>query len=600
MFFCPESIRKNLVLDNFLAIYGTGNVVSLKKHKFWTNIIGIFFIIAFVALAVHMGRIQLIDHNKYRKLAKIQQCKKIELPARRGSILDRNGNKLAESLQVGSLYADPTEIDDISSVSHHLSKVLKLNKSKLTKLLNTNKNKRFVWIKRKVSDKEIDAVTGLTLKGVYVKHEYHRFYPNEQLGSHILGFTNIDEEGLEGVELSFNSILSGKPGYKLIARDALQRQIITPDSEIEPPQHGKSIVLTIDTNIQRFAEEELEVACKKWMPASASAIVMDPMTGEVLAIANYPTYNPNHFKKSSLHARRNLAVTDGFEPGSIMKTVVISGIFEQGIAGPDDVLFCNNGTYEIDGRILHDTHGGHGNLTVSEIIAYSSNIGMAKLGMLMGNEKMYQYLKQFNFGEKTGIELPGEVGGIFRPLKQWSKKYSLVSISIGHEIAVTPLQFITAFCSIPNGGLLLKPGIVKSIISYDGKGEEEFEYPQPVRRVMSASTARNIMNPILRKVVTEGTGKNAELLEYDVAGKTGTSQKTHGQGGRYSHEKYIGSFIAYAPTEQPRISVLVVINEPQNGSYYGGTVAAPVVREIIKRSLLYLKVEPLKFRTAMQ
>lgn len=572
----------------------------LKKHKFWANLIGTFLIITFIALAVHMGRIQIVDHNKYSKLARIQQCKKIELPARRGLILDRNGNKLAESLQVGSLYADPIEIDDVSSAAYQLSRILKLNKAKLTKLLNTNKNKRFVWIKRKVSDKEIDEVTGLSLKGVYVKHEYHRFYPNEQLGSHILGFTNIDEEGLEGIELSSNSLLSGKPGYKLISRDALQRQIITPETEIEPPQHGNSIVLTIDTNIQRFTEEELEIACKKWMPASASAVVMDPMTGEVLAMANYPTYNPNHIKKSSLHARRNLAITDCYEPGSIMKAIVISGLFEQGLIRPNDVLFCNNGAYEIDGRILHDTHGGHGNLTISEIIAYSSNIGMAKLGILMGNEKMYQYLKQFNFGEKTGIELPGEAGGIFRPLRQWSKKYSLVSISIGHEIATTPLQFITAFCSIPNGGLLLKPKIIKSIINCDGKIVEEFQCPQPVRRIMSANTARNIVNPILRKAVTEGTGKNAELLEYNIAGKTGTSQKTDGKGGRYSREKYVGSFIAYAPAEQPRICVLVMVNEPQNGSYYGGTVAAPVVREIIKRSLLYLKIEPLKFRTAMQ
>ncbi|HLE88085.1 MAG TPA: penicillin-binding protein 2 [Candidatus Brocadiaceae bacterium] len=553
---------------------------------------------AFIALAVRIGRIQLVDHEKYIKLAKAQQCKKIELPARRGSILDRNGIKLAESLQVGSVYVDPAEIEDIPTVVYQLNKLLKLNSSKLVKQLN--REKRFIWIKRKVSEEELNAVAKLSLKGVYIKCESHRFYPNQQLGSHILGFTNVDEKGLEGVELSFDSVLSGKPGFKLINRDALQRQIITPDDDVQMPKHGDSVVLTIDANIQRFAEEELEIAYKKWEPASATAIVMDTMTGEVLAMCNYPTYDPNHFKKYPPCSRRNLAVTDCYEPGSLIKPIVISGIFEQGLVKPDDVLFCNNGACEIEGRVLHDTHGGHGNLTVSEIVAYSSNIGMAKLGMLMGNEKMYRHLKQFNFGEKTGIELPGEIGGIFRPLKQWSRKYTLISISIGHEIAVTPLQFITTFCSIPNGGLLLKPKIVKSIIDNNNETIEESQRPQPVARVMRANVARNIMNPILKKVVTEGTGKNANLLEYDVAGKTGTSQKADGDGGRYSHEKHVGSFIAYAPAEHPRICVLVMINEPRNGAYYGSTVAAPVVREIIRRSLLYLGVEPSKFQIAMQ
>lgn len=282
-----------------------------------------------------------------------------------------------------------------------------------------------------------------------------------------------------------------------------------------------------------------------------------------------------------------------------MKPIVIVGIFEQGIIKPNDVLFCNNGTYEINGRIIHDTHGGHGNLTASEIIAYSSNIGMSKLGMLMGNEKMYHHLRQFNFGEKTGIELPGEINGIFRPLKQWSK-YSLVSVSIGHELAVTPLQFITAFCSIPNGGLLQKPRIVESIIGIDGETiKKDLNSSHKIRRVIDENVARNIMNPILKKVVTDGTGKNANLLEYDVAGKTGTSQKAQDSGGRYSHDKYVGSFIAYAPAENPRVCVLVMINEPKNGAYYGGTVSAPVVREIIRRSLLYLGIEPTKFQMTM-
>lgn len=571
--------------------------MPLKRHKFWANITGVFLIAVFLALAVRIGRIQLIEQDMYSKLAKMQQWKKIELPARRGSILDRNGSILAESLQVGSVYADPAEIEDPSFVAYQLSKVLKLNSSKTVRLLS--QDKRFVWIKRMIGDEELNAVAKLSLKGVYVKHEYYRFYPYEKLGSHVLGFTNIDGKGIEGIELSCNDVLFGEPGYKLINRDALQRQIVTPDAEVQLPKHGSNVVLTIDANIQRITEEELKVACEKCMPFSATAIVMDPMTGEVLAMANYPTFDPNHFKKYPPGSRRNLAVTDCYEPGSLMKPLVVSGAFEQGIVRPDDVFFCNNGTFEIEGRILHDTHKGHGNLTISEIIAQSSNIGMAKVGLLMGTEKMYRYLKQFNFGERTGIELPGEVGGIFRPLNQWSKKYSLVSISIGHEIAVTPLQFIAAFCTIPNGGMLLKPRIIKSTRYDDHTKTAGVQHSQVMERVMSANVARNIMNPILMKVVAEGTGKNANLLEYDVAGKTGTSQKTHGEGGRYSHDKHVGSFIAYAPAGRPRVCVLVMINEPRKGEYYGGTVAAPVVAEIMRRSLVYLHVEPARFKMAM-
>ncbi|OQY99942.1 MAG: hypothetical protein B6D35_08190 [Candidatus Brocadia sp. UTAMX2] len=570
--------------------------MPLKKHKFWTNITGILLIIAFLALAVHLGRIQLTDHEKYSRLARAQQCKKVELPARRGPILDRNGLALAESLQVESVYADPSEIEDISTAASRLSKVLKLNPVKLIKLLH--KDKRFVWIKRKISDEELNAVAGLSLKGVYVKHEYHRFYPNGSLGSHILGFTNIDERGLEGIELAFDDVLSGEPGYKLINRDALQRQIITPDAEIRLPRHGNKVVLTIDANIQRLTEEELETACEKWKPLSATAVVMNPMNGEVLAMANYPTYDPNHFKKYPPCARRNLAITDSYEPGSLMKPIVLSGIFEYGLAKPDDVVFCDNGVAVIEGRRLRDTHG-YGNLTISDIIAYSSNIGMAKVGLRMGNEKMYRYLKQFNFGEKTGIELPGEIGGVFRPLKQWSRKYSLISISIGHEIAVTPLQFINAFCCIPNGGQWVRPKITMATISTDDKRKRELQPVHDMKRVMSSDVARAIMNPILMKVVTDGTGENANLLEYEVAGKTGTSQKVQSDGS-YAHDKHVGSFIAYAPAERPRICVLVMINEPQKGAYYGGTVAAPVVREVILRSLIYLGEEPARFKMAMQ
>ena len=566
-----------------------------NMHRFWTNTIGFMLILVFIGLAVNLCRIQVIEHDKYVKLAKEQQSKKVTLSARRGLILDRNGRKLAESLRVGSVYANPSAIKDVSIVASHLSKVLQLDPSKVSAKLE--KDKKFVWIKRRVGDEELKEIRKLSLPGVYIEHEYQRFYQNGPLGSHVIGFTDIDENGLEGIELSCNQALLGEPGYKRMYRDAQQSHILTADTEMRRPRHGNNVMLTIDANIQRFAEEELENLGKTWSPASATAIVMDTSTGEILAMANLPAYDPNNVGKYPASARKNLAVTDYYEPGSIIKPIVLAGIFENKLARPNDMINCENGRYVMGKRILHDSHR-YDTLTVAEIVTHSSNIGMAKLGMRMGIEKMYRHLEQFNFGNKSGIELSGEQAGIFRPLKSWSKQFSLVSVSIGHEIAATPLQFVTIFSSIANGGLLLKPVIIKSITGNDGKIKEEYNAPQIIRRVMSEEVARDLLNPILVDAVRNGTGKRAFLAEYEVAGKTGTSQKVNKSDGRYSRNKYIASFVAYAPAENPRICVLIMVDEPK-GAYYGGTVAAPSVREIIKKTLQYLEVEPLKLKMAM-
>ena len=575
-------------------------MVPLKKHKFLVNIIGTFLIAAFIALIVRLGSVQITDHNKYVGLAKQQQSKKTILPARRGMILDRNGTKLAESLQLGTVCAYPPHIKDVKTAAQQLGKVLKLKPSELTRRLVNGGG--FVLIKRKVNDKDIDAVEKLSLKGIYVEREYHRFYPNRQLAAHVIGTADVNDAGTYGIELVCNDTLTGEPGYKITGRDALQRPITTLDAEFKPPVHGEDVVLTIDANIQRFAEEELEVACKKWAPLNATAIVMDPMTAEVLALANYPTFDPNQSKTYSRNVasndvRKNIAISDCYEPGSIMKPIVVSGVFEQGLARPGEMIYCEEGAWKINGHTMHDSHKGYGNLTVTDVIALSSNIGTGKLGTRLGSEKLYKHLKQFNFGEKTGIELPGESRGIFNPLNSWYKN-SVENISIGQGIAVTSLQFITAFCSIPNGGQLIKPSIIKSKVNNDDKTAEGVSGQKVIRRVMSERVARGIMNPILRKVVTDGTAKCANIEEYEVAGKTGTAQKTEGKG--YSHSKFVASFIAYAPAERPRICVLVAINEPKNGAYYGGVVAAPVVREIIARSLFYLKVEPSQVKLSMQ
>ncbi|MBI5309185.1 MAG: penicillin-binding protein 2, partial [Planctomycetes bacterium] len=478
-------------------------MVPLEKHKLLVNIIGTFLIAAFIALIVRLGSVQITDHDTYVELAKQQQLKKINLPARRGMILDRNGTRLAESLQLGSVCAYPPQIKDVKTTAHQLSKVLKLKQSELTRRLVNGGN--FVLIKRKVNDKDVDAVEKLSLKGIYIEREYHRFYPNRQLAAHVIGSTDANDAGTYGIELVCNDTLTGEPGYKITGRDALQRQITTPDAEFKAPVHGEDVVLTIDANIQRFAEEELEAACKKWAPLNATAIVIDPMTAEVLALANYPTFDPNQSKTYSRNVashdvRKNIAITDCYEPGSIMKPIVVSGVFEQGLAKPGDMVYCEDGVWRINGHTMHDSHKGYGNLTVTDVIALSSNIGTGKLGLRLGSEKLYKHLKQFNFGEKTGIELPGESRGIFNPLKSWYKS-SVENISIGQGIAVTSLQFITAFCSIPNGGQLLKPSIIKSKERNDDNTVKNVSGQKVVRRVMSERVARDIMNPILRKVV---------------------------------------------------------------------------------------------------
>jgi len=555
---------------------------------------GVFII--FLALLYQLVRIQILDHRKYHTLALSQQFKRLEIPTRRGLIFDRNGLKLAESIQVSSVFADPLLIEDRKKTAQVISDVLSLNTANVAKLLNSKK--RFVWIKRRIEDKHAEAIRRLKLQGIGLRDEYKRVYPYGELGCHVIGFTDVDETGLEGVERSLNQTLSGSKGYKVIEKDGHQRQISTLNEETVSARYGDSIFLTIDYNIQSIVENELESACLKWRPNSATAIVMDPSTGEILAMANRPSFNPNFVQSSKQHERRNRAITDCFEPGSLIKPLVVCGALNSGLVREDETFFCYNGTYKVRSRVIRDTHP-YDYLTVSEIVINSSNIGMVQLGMLMGKKRLYNQLSNLSFGEKTGIELPGEAKGIIRPLNRWTAD-SIASIAFGYEMAATPLQLTTAFCSIANGGTLLRPRIVYAITDFTGeKVKKRYELPERIRRVISPEVARGVMSPILEGVVKEGTGKKAMLFEYRVAGKTGTVKKLEKIENkmRYSNDKYIGSFIGYAPADKPRICVLVTLDEPKNGDCYGGTVAAPVVRDITKRVLRYMRVEPQYIRT---
>ena len=528
-----------------------------RSHRIKASILYVGIFVMFSALMFQLVRIQIVEHKKYSTLALSQQTKRLELPTSRGLVFDRNGVELAKSMQVNSVFADPLLIKDKKSVAQIISKNLSLNTEGVVNLLN--KKKRFVWIKRRVTDEEAEIIKGLGLQGIGLRDEYKRVYPNGELCSHVIGFTDIDENGLEGIERTFNQVLSGNKGYKVVERDGRQRQISTLSGETVSARNGYNVFLTIDSEIQAIVEDELESAYLKWAPDSATAIVMDPFSGEILAMANYPSFDPNFVQKSKIHERRNRAITDYFEPGSVIKPIIVCGALESGLVSEDESFFCHNGTYKVRGRVISDVHH-YGYLTVSEILINSSNIGMAQLGQLMERDRLYSHLRSFAFGEKTGIRLPGEARGILRPLNQWTAD-SAISVAFGYEIAVTPLQLITAYCSIANGGTLLQPKIVYAISDYTGKRvKKNDEVPMRASRVVSTRVARGIMNPILADVVRIGTGRNAKLLEYDIAGKTGTTKKLHKVGNKwvYSNSKHIGTFIGYAPVDDPRVCVLVM------------------------------------------
>ena len=569
-----------------------------KCYKIRANILCLCIFVIFTALLYQLVRIQIFDHKKYTSLAFSQQFKKQDIPTRRGVIFDRNGLKLAESVQVSSVFADPLVIKDKKKTAQVVSQVLGLNKTKVEKLLN--KKKRFVWVKRRVLDEQEDVLKQLNLKGIGFRYEYKRVYPYEKLCSHILGFTDIDQNGLEGIESSLNQVITGSKGSKVVEKDGRQRQFSTLQGETVSAKYGNSVFLTIDCKIQSIVEDELENACSKWKPDSAVAIAMDPFTGEVLAMANYPSFNPNFVQDSSPRERRNRVITDCFEPGSLIKPLIVSGALDSGLVKEDDQFFCHNGAFKVRSRVIRDVHS-YGYLSVSDIVVHSSNIGMAQLGMHMNKNRLYSYLKEFSFGEKTGIQLPGEAKGIVRPLNLWSLD-STISVSFGYETAVTPIQLVTAFCSIANGGTLLKPQIVSKITDYSGKRvKKKYKTPERVRRVVSPEIAREVMSPILENVVKEGTGKKAMLFTYSVAGKTGTAKKLQRVGNKMKYSnKYIGSFVGYAPVDEPKVCVLLSLNEPKNGAYYGGTVAAPAVGNIIERTLDYMEVGAQYVQTAQR
>ena len=538
----------------------------------------------FIALFLRLVYLQVIRSDDFKSIASEQYDANIKLRAARGNIYDRNRRQLAISLKRRSLYVDASDLteEEISSSVIKLSSILGLKKEYIYNKLASKK--RFVWIARRLDDALADKVALMELAGAWFVDESMRFYPAGKLASHIIGFTGIDDNGLEGAESYYDNYLKGEAGWLTTFKDARRRSIISPESEFMPPIQGYNLVLNIDTVVQNIVEDALDKAYTKHKARSAIAIVMDPNTGDIIALANRPTYDPNDRASFDIDSRRDRAVADMFEPGSVFKIVPGSGSLEEKAVSLEDKFFGENGSYKIHGRILHD-HQPHQWLTFPEVLTKSSNIGIAKVAERLGAGALYRYSRAFGFGEKTGIDMPGEIEGLLRPLDKWSK-LSLASIPMGQEVGSTAMQLACAISVIANGGMLVEPHIAKSILDQSGNAIKEFG-PAVRRRVISSETASK-MRDILAGVVTDGTGTLARVPGYATGGKTGTSQKVE-PNGAYSHSKFVASFIGFAPVDKPAIAVVVVVDEPRP-YHYGGTVAAPVFSEIVGRTLRYLNV----------
>lgn len=543
-----------------------------------------FLGVCFVVIVARLFYLQNLKQDNFLELARYQHISKIKIKPERGEIHDRNGKPLAVNVEVESVYADPRLVEDPHLYAYHLTRLLGVDEKDTYEQLI--KDKAFVWIKRKVDVEIADQVRALNLKGVGFRKDVKRIYPNGRLLSNVLGFVGIDGEGLEGMELSMDSVLSGETGWRIVTKDARRREVWHCMPLEKPAVDGNTIELTIDNVIQYIAESELEVAYEKYKPVWAGIVVMRPKTGEILAMATRPTYDPNDFRDSTVASRRNRIITDIFEPGSIFKPVSCAAALNEGVVKFDDVFFCEYGAYRIHGHTLHDCSKFE-YLSFPQIIAVSSNIGTAKISMNLGEEKLYSYLSAFDFGKTSDIPLYGEGDGIFRHVDRWSK-LSIICIPMGQEISVTALQMLKAFSALANNGMLMQPYLIRRIYDQDGKVVQDFQ-PKEIRQVVTPMTAK-MMNEALKMVVRQGgTGINADIPEYTVAGKTGTAQKV--DNGRYSHTKYVGSFVGYVPADDPEISIIVVMDEPK-GSYYGGVVSAPVFREVARKTLKYLEILP--------
>jgi cell division protein FtsI/penicillin-binding protein 2 len=555
--------------------------VYINNYRRRSEAVFLFFLLLLLVFILRLLFIQFFRSNYLSAIADKQHNLFVELEPVRGTIYDSRHRPEAVNLPAESLYASPNEIkeNDKDAIIKKLTPLLGLDYAYLKDKLG--KKKSFVWLYRKLTPEQSLTVKKLNIRGLGFIKESRRTYPNSYLASHVLGFAGIDNTGLEGTELYRDKYLKGVAGWAVFLRDARQKRLDL-WRKMVLPRDGLNLTLTIDEVIQYIAERELDKAFKEYHAKGASIIVMDPHTGAILALANRPTYDLNNHSNVNKDMTRDRAICDMFEPGSVFKIVTASAALEENKVREEDRFFCENGAYRFGAHLLHD-HTSHGWLTFREVIEQSSNIGTVKVALLLGPEVVYRYAKLFGFGAKTGIDLPGEINGLLRPLGQWSKM-SISSIPIGQEVGVTAIQLASAISVIANGGQLMKPYILKEVRDKDGQLIKSTS-PVLIRKVISVDTASR-MKKMLTGVIEEGTGKLAKLIGFSAAGKTGTAQKIE-PNGAYSHNKFVATFMGFAPAEDPLVTIVVTLDEPY--PYYGGVVAAPVFKSVAGDVIRYLK-----------
>ncbi len=547
-----------------------------------TIVFWILIILGFIAI-YRIIDLQIINYSFYKDKAKKMHLSTIKQQIGRGSIYDRNNKILAESIKLQTIYICPRDIKEKNKVINVLKANLNLSEGYLLKKINSKKY--FEYIERKVDAATAEKILNEKLAGIYAQPEEKRFYPMSESAAHIVGFTGIDNTGLEGLEFKYEKYLHGKIGRTQIRRDALGRPILIESVEIKKAERGADLYLTIDSNLQFAAYNELKKTVEKFKANSGTVIIMNPNNGEIYAMANYPSYNPHNFKNYDKKIIRNRAITDFYEPGSTFKIFTMSAFLKEFKNGEQHKVFCGNGEYEYFGRKIHD-HEKYGWLTVPEIIKFSSNIGIVNLALKVGQEKLFNEYNKFGFGKETGIDLPGEAKGILRHYKNWDN-ISLTSVPYGQEVAVTSIQMAKAYSVIANGGYNITPHIVDRIVK-DNKviykaNNKKFS------KIIQENERQKLVSMLTSVTEKDGSGKKAALAGYSVAGKTGTAQKHNPDGRGYANGKYIASFIGFLPAEKPEVLTIVVVDEPK-GIYFGSEVAAPVYKNLNNIAVSTLKI----------
>jgi len=579
-------------------------------------LVGVCFVLVYLALVSRAYYLQVYSATKWQTLAARQHKKKITLTPQRGAIFDRNGEALAVSLVANSVYVNPTELRNLLAEAE-AERDAALKKSKPTSeepetaeepvhsiesiattlstrlglsypvvLAKLNKDKKFIWLKRRINGVEDRSLASQPMPGIHFIPEHERWYPNGRVAGQIVGFSGTDNDGLEGIERRYNNVLAGDVSYLVTQRDGVRRSIGS-GQRIIKGQLGKDITLTIDKQIQYIAEKELAKAVHESNSKSGSVVILDPFSGEVLAMASSPDYDPNTFGSFSAAQRRNRVVCDTYEPGSTFKLFLLAAALDSNVIKVDDVIDCGRGSYHIGGKVIHD-HVALGRLSVSDVLKYSSNIGCAKIAQSLGKEPFYSYLTQFGFAEKTEIDFDGEGRGLLRQPQKWFE-IDLAAISFGQGVSVTSLQLAAAASAIVNGGELYRPYLVKKITNPVNSVSDE-QRPQLVRRVIARDIAHHLKKMMVTVTDPDGTGSRARVAGFDVGGKTGTAQKVDPVTRTYSVDKRVSSFIGFAPADEPKMVILVVLDEPKVKKTYGGLLAAPVFSRIAEQALRYLHV----------